>query len=268
MKCCICGTVKNCGGYLDRIFNNMEQIGALFDNYVIIIYYDYSNDDTLQKIKDYQQRNNKLQFFVNKSPLTPYRTHNIAKGRNFCIQAIRNNYSDWDHFIMMDCDDVCAGNMNLDVLKRKLNLSGWDSLSFNRDEYYDIWALSIRPYIFSFNHFNNSSWVLINMRQHVSSLLNQMPQNGLLMCSSAFNGFAIYKTEKFLNCNYDGNPRLDFIPKNLLKMNMRVNKSPIIMKDVPGENGSIYQDCEHRSFHMEAINKNGARIRISPEKLF
>jgi len=27
-------------------------------------------------------------------------------------------------------------------------------------------------------------------------------------------------------------------------------------------------DCEHRSFHIQAINKNQARIRISPEVLF
>ena len=26
MKCCICGTVRNCGKYLDKIFSIMEQI--------------------------------------------------------------------------------------------------------------------------------------------------------------------------------------------------------------------------------------------------
>ena len=58
MNCCICGAVKNVGPYLDKIFSNIEQLGSLFENYVIIFYYDHSNDDTLQKMKDYQQKVN------------------------------------------------------------------------------------------------------------------------------------------------------------------------------------------------------------------
>ncbi len=38
MNCCICGPVKNCGPFLDKIFENMEKIGSLFDDYQIIIY--------------------------------------------------------------------------------------------------------------------------------------------------------------------------------------------------------------------------------------
>jgi hypothetical protein len=36
----------------------------------------------------------------------------------------------------------------------------------------------------------------------------------------------------------------------------------------PLEEQTDEPDCEHRAFHMMAIDKNGARIRISPEKLF
>ena len=50
MNCCIRGTVKNVGPYLDKIFSNIEQLGALFENYVIIFYYDHSTDNTLQKM--------------------------------------------------------------------------------------------------------------------------------------------------------------------------------------------------------------------------
>ena len=31
---------------------------------------------------------------------------------------------------------------------------------------------------------------------------------------------------------------------------------------------SEHEDCEHRSFHLDSINKKNARIFISPEKLF
>ncbi len=67
MKCCICGTVRNCEKYLDKIFSNMEKLGKIFHDYRIILYYDKSVDNTLNKMKLYQQKNDKLLFYVNKS---------------------------------------------------------------------------------------------------------------------------------------------------------------------------------------------------------
>ena len=66
---------------------------------------------------------------------------------------------------------------------------------------------------------------------------------------------------------YDGRVRTDLIPQTYLKAHSKVANSPLIYKDYGNVNG-FYEDCEHRAFHLEAINKNGARIRISPEILF
>ena len=57
INCCICGTVKNCGKYLPKVFSNVEKIGNLFNDYEIIVYYDNSNDDTLQQLLEYQNIN-------------------------------------------------------------------------------------------------------------------------------------------------------------------------------------------------------------------
>ena len=78
---------------------------------------------------------------------------------------------------------------------------------------------------------------------------------------SAFNGFAIYKTNKFINCRYDGSLNLNYIPKKLLLENIKFSGKMIL-------NNEKKQDCEHRSFHFEAIIKNHAKIRISPLCLF
>ena len=67
MNCCICGPVKNCGPYLDKVFENIEKIGSLFDDYKIVIYYDKSKDNTLQKLKEYQSRNPRMILYVNKN---------------------------------------------------------------------------------------------------------------------------------------------------------------------------------------------------------
>ncbi len=260
MNCCICGTVKIVGQYLDKIFSNIEKIGSLFDNYVIIFYYDHSNDNTLQKMKDYQQKVGveRFIFYVNKIEISKYRTHRIANARNNCLQIVKNNYSTWPFFIMIDCDDKCSENVKINVLQKYLRRNDWDSLSFNKKDYYDCWALSIKPYMFSCHHFNSNN-VVGKLLQYITQLLKQVPPGGLLKCASAFNGFAIYRTEKFLNCTYDGKFRLDLLPSKYLKENMKVCKSGIHLGP---------EDCEHRAFHFEAIHKNNARIRISPEIVF
>ena len=259
MSCCICGAVKNVGKYLDKIFSNIEKIGSLFENYVIIFYYDHSTDNTLQKMKEYQAKVgvDRFIFYVNIVPISKYRTHRIANARNNCLQIIKNNYIDWPYFIMIDCDDRCSENVKINILKKYLGRNDWDSLSFNKKDYYDIWALSIRPYMFSFVHFKSNA--LISMKKYIDKLLKKVPPGGLLKCASAFNGFAIYRTNKFINCVYDGRPRLDLIPNSVLKTNKKVLNSEIY---------SGAEDCEHRSFHLEAIRKYGARIRISSEIVF
>jgi hypothetical protein len=94
----------------------------------------------------------------------------------------------------------------------------------------------------------------------VTDILKIMPENKLVRCFSAFNGFAIYKMPKFINCKYDGTFRLDYIPKKMIdenikyagKMDMTQNK----------------EDCEHRHFHFQAIRMHDAKIMISPLCLF
>jgi len=128
MNCCICGPVKNCGPYLDKIFENIEKIGTIFDNYALIVYYDKSDDDSLEKLKKYKEKNPKLELFVNLSQMLPYRTHNIAKARNHMLNRIKNNYSHFQYFIMMDFDDRCALDINLDVIKTTLIRNDWDAV--------------------------------------------------------------------------------------------------------------------------------------------
>jgi hypothetical protein len=88
MKCCICGTVRNCGKYMDNIFIIMEKIGSLFEDYKIILYYDASNDNTLEKLNNYFIKNDNIVLLINSDPLLNYRTHRIALERNKCLKHI------------------------------------------------------------------------------------------------------------------------------------------------------------------------------------
>ena len=260
MNCCICGTVRNCGKYLDKIFSNMESVGKLFNDYRIILYYDQSTDNTFKKIKEYSKKNDKVLFFINRSPLLKYRTHRIALGRNFCIKKIKEQFSDYPFFIMMDCDDRCARNMNLNILNKYLYNDSWDALSFQHPcGYYDTWALSILPHVLSCHHSVNQS----GGAKKINRIISNAPPNHLITCLSAFNGFSIYRTEKFLNCHYDGRFRLDYFPKWMLKIHFMFNGGIIVNRK-----SRFTEDCEHRHFHIQSILQNNSRIRICPKSLF
>ena len=275
MNCCICGPVKNCGPYLQKVLENMAKIGCLFEDYQIIIYYDKSCDNTLDILKKYQETNNKMIFYVNQNPVTPFRTHNLAIARNFCLNFIRQNRVKFPFFIMMDCDDVNCKEVNTDILKKYLYSNNWDGLSFNTSpKYYDIWGLSIYPFCFSYNHFENNVKYYNIIQNYLDELLKKASsENALLSCISSFNGFSIYRTNKFLNSYYDGKIRLDLIPKANLAANKNVTKSRLVYKQYFKPDGTInvdarYEDCEHRAFHIQATKNSGARIMISPDVLF
>ena len=275
MNCCICGPVKNCESYLPKVLENMEKIGALFDDYKILIYYDKSRDNTLNILKQYQNKNNKMLFYVNKQPVSQFRTHNIAIARNFCLNFVKQNREKYPFFIMMDCDDVNCKEINTNNLKKYLYRNDWDGLSFNTvPKYYDIWGLSIYPFCFSYNHFDNNVKFYTIMQDFVDRLLKKAKsENRLLECISSFNGFSIYRTNKFLNTYYDGRIRLDIIPKQNLEAHKKVTKSKLVFKQYFKPDGTInvdgrFEDCEHRAFHIQARQNSGARIMISPDVLF
>jgi len=269
MNCCICGPVKNCGPYLKTVLNNIEQIGSLFDDYIIILFYDHSTDDTLQILKNYSNKpNSKLFFYVNKKPVSKFRTHNIAFARNWCHQFVKKNHEKYPFFIMMDFDDVNCKNINTKTLEKYLKRENWDALSFQTSpHYYDILGLYIWPYCFSYKNLNHNVKNYDIIQKYVEKKLSNLPPNGLLPCISAFNGFAIYRTHKFLNTYYDGRIRSDLIPLQNMKAHMAATKSNLVYKKYVTVDGR-YEDCEHRAFHIQARQNSRARIMISPEILF
>jgi hypothetical protein len=210
-----------------------------------------------------------IEIILNDEKLSEYRTFNIAKARNSIIEYIKNdNDPSFEYFIMMDMDDVCAKLIDQpNILENYLLKDTWDSLSFNKNEYYDIWALSIEPYLFSCWNFVDSTGCSDSVhliRKYITDLLDKIPKDELLSCHSAFNGFAIYKKEKFINCTYnaDINKNIELLGKDLIHVQEKYYNKRFFIKS------NDLQDCEHRYFHLEAIIKNNARIRISPLKLF
>jgi len=267
MKGVICLSIYNNEFGLPYCLNNIAKLAQCFDTLHVVAFYDESHDHSLHILHDFNRNNSiNLTILVNNNAKLAERTANIAFARNALLDYVRTNFADYDYFIMMDTNEYsCIGDIQLDVFKDAIDKRDlWDAISFDRDAgYYDTWALSFDPFIYSFFHFKDWKNVVEEMRIAFNSLLNDYKTNypdKLIPVYSAFNGFAIYKTSKFLNCSYSSNIDLDMFPHDSINKQielMNVDVIPI-----------LNNDCEHRKFHLEAIKKNGAKIMISTKSLF
>lgn len=273
--CIVCLPIYNCGEYLANIFDNLLKIKTLFNNYTIIFGYDHCKDNSLNILKEFELKNNliniNINIIINNNKRLKYRTHNLEIIRNLMIDYIYKNYSNYDYFIMMDSDDVCSKPINLNILKKHLyNSIFWDSLSFNKINYYDIWALQYEPFINHCRCFGFNSWPIIYfIKDDITNKLNNLKENKYLEVYSAFNGFAIYKLKKFINCKYDGITQKYFKEENILNMIEYLNNSNI--KNIRGKKIILTEgkeNCEHIGFHIDSIKKNNAKIMITKDFLF
>lgn len=275
MQSFICGCVRNSASFLPKVFDNIDKIAKLFSDYQIVISFDTSQDNSYEILLEYKEKyGERMQIVLNPHQLSLSRTQNISNARNRIIEYIYNDTSPrYEYFIMMDMDDVCSGEFHVDVLEKCLHRNDWDSLSFNRRFYYDIWALSIEPLYISCWHWTKdwirgSNLFAVLMKSYIEQKLAETPQSELLDCRSAFNGFAIYRTSKFAQCVYNNSfiENLKMLSYSEIENNIRnFNRYDESVKFVWT---NVDDDCEHKYFHIHAANKNGAKIKICPLILF
>jgi hypothetical protein len=257
-SCLICGCVKNCEEYLDKVFDNILKIQSLFDKSKIIISFDLSEDFTLLKLIQLKKIYD-IEILVNNDKLSQIRTLNIERARNKIINKIYKEYSDYEYFIMIDMDDVSTKPIDIEILKEALDKNSmWDGLFFNNENYYDFWALNFKDFQYSCWHCNDVK-KLINIMN--DEFKKECIDKEFIECQSAFGGFGIYKTEKFKNCFYSSLIDLSLFNINNIQNVYNNYKINYII------NSEIY-DCEHRYFHLNAIKNNSARLMIYNKNLF
>ncbi len=102
--CCICLCVYNNEEGLPKVFNNIIKLKEIF-KLNVIVFYDISNDKSLDILYYYKNIFTNMDIIINEKEKTTIRTRNIANARNALLQTIRNKYSDFDYFIMMDSNE-------------------------------------------------------------------------------------------------------------------------------------------------------------------
>ena len=285
--CYFCGCAKDCAQYIPKVVENIHKLGEVFDEYSICIYFDTTeikNDPTLRALIiekiNANKRGIKMEIIKNNLPLTKVRTQNIAKGRNILIEYVEevNIINNWKYFIMIDMDNVNAIKVNPEVLKMYLSSPEdnnceieWDSLSFNRTDYYDLWALSIEPFVYSIWHWSpNPRALLPILSKYIITRLNEIKKKGtneLLPCISAFNGCAIYKCDSFKGIRYKWHIDSIKFPSEMIYRQCNISNGQLITTYSPNPTVND-SDCEHRSFHYSAIKNRNAKIMISPLCVF
>jgi hypothetical protein len=265
VACCLC--VRNCESYLTDIFKNLDLLSNEFLQFNVIFVYNDCSDNSEQLLQTYKNSKNFNVILINfTSNNSSFRTVRIANARNLCIDIIYNQLKNIDFHFMIDADDVNISPWNIQLIKKYINEDTWDSISFNREYYYDIWALLFKNYkhhAWGYCHPNAGCVITLMKKDIKKSLKNLESEIDLLDCYSAFNGFAIYRTEKFKNIKYDGiySNIKQFISENDKQHTLEYiqNRIPINIKI----NENCFELCEHLYYHLSAIKFNNCRIRIS-----
>ena len=263
----VCGCAMNCSEYIEGVFENIERLKEVFDLKGVIVSYDDSTDDTYQKLTEKKELYNVMIVRGNKPRLEcrkdgVIRVVNICNARNIYMNALEALSEKPEYFIVMDMDDVCSGELRIETIKDAMTDSDkWDGLTFDNPRYYDFWALSIRP--FTVNCFMSSD-VLKTMQLMLKSLvISRGDENRYISCESSFNGFGIYKSDKYINIRYsythDPSQHVTFDVLSCLN---------VYGIKYPGFLQAGVLDCEHRHFNITAKKDNGAVLKIFKTQLF
>jgi len=258
MACCM--TVRNCAPFLPKVLDNVDRLRTLFHDFVVIVAYDNCNDGTEQLLTNYQYRSSFPVYLLNGENTSPHRTVRIANARNRCLDkldALKLDALKIDIHFMVDADDVNIEPWNITLIRYYLQRKDWDVMTFNRKNYYDIWALMYPP-------FQHHCWGFSNRSRDVVDYMQKDIQNKLMKCDelfccqSAFNGFAIYRTSTFRSIRYNGeykNVRQWITDTSRMNTLKAFKDMGILTLDE-----SFVQCCEHLYYHLSVPH---ARIYIS-----
>lgn len=265
MNVVICMCVYNNEAGLSAVLRNICLLKPMFNELKILVAYSFSHDQSLSILMNNADELS-IEIIQVDVIQNVNKTRNISNARNALLQKIRDKYSYFPYFIMMDANEYsCIGEINTDLISESLSRHNeWDAISFNREAgYYDHWALSISPYVYSFCHFVDFKIAVTKMRDYFNPILDDYVKNKsneYISVLSSFNGFSIYKMDKFIDCNYNDIIDLSLFPPNSIYEHIQTVGINI--------KTHLIFDCEHRHFHLQAIQKNNAQIKICPKYLF
>lgn len=265
----LCFTIRDCAPYLPAVYENIDKLRNACKRLHCVFVFDNCSDGSQRLLEQYRASRPDVLVIELHNP-SPFRTVRIARARNACLDAVYNRLPPGiKHHMMIDADDKGAFVWNIQTIVKHLNNvhdDNWDCISFNRKDYYDAWALM-------FGSFKHHCWGFAPGHGFkISSIMTGAISQALRASTkpsvevySAFNGFAIYKTERFRGYRYDG------LYKNCAPLLSDADRNETVRHLSQSHNfktrlGLTRQCCEHLYYHLCA-RKDGRVIKISTETL-
>jgi hypothetical protein len=261
LKALFAGCARDCAVALPSVLDNVDKLSSLYAAAAFVFVENDSKDDTKQLLKEWcdKKRTALLITLDGLLSMQPVRGLRLEHARRQYLAALKTYFSDYSHLIVLDCDQVNAGEIDLNAVQRAIEFLESDrshaGVFSNQDgDYYDMWALRHRE------RCPGDIWeevldCMLALRISDREAFNRtfakrtfsLPSTaGPLEVDSAFGGLGIYKVGCVLRNagNYVGYKR-----KQILTMNG------------PHEVG--WEVCEHVSFNF-GFRQHNERLFILP----
>jgi hypothetical protein len=260
-KVLFAGCARSCASALPEVLKNIERMASLWGEAAFVFAENDSNDTTRTILETWcgARPRARVYSFDRLAEFCPKRTIRLEKLRKHCLSVLRADYADYTHLAVFDCDEVNAGGLDLEGVRRAVAFleaeperagvfAGQDGI------YYDLWAFrhpelcpgdiweEVYDYAVAHNTTDEEAF-----RERFNKRLFPLPRSAPpLEADSAFGGLGIYKVPSVLR-----NPRSYCGHK----------KKTVPYKGARREVG--WEVCEHVAFHA-GFRERGEKLFVLP----
>lgn len=228
-KVVICGVGRDIGPRLPYTIEIMEQIGALFEDYKIVVYENNSKDNTILLLKDWEAYNSKVlvqsenlseedltAIVINRNDdKSVFRPELISRARNIVLDIVMSKaYEDYTYIIWMDMDFKIPPSYE-GIIETFETDREWDAvLAYGIDPpgtYWDWYAFRDAVYPLGSELLGNTWW-------YMPKSFSLTPESDWYPVYSAFGGCGIYKKNSIKGCRYSATvtPDLEYCANELI----------------------------------------------------
>jgi len=209
-KVLICGICRNIEPAVPNSIRSIEELGAHFLDYRVVIYENNSHDKTKELLKKWSKKNRKVTFLSEHVSKKQYarelamrlnnRTEAIARARNKVLDvALSKKYDDYKYVIWADLDFLTPWDVENVVQTILHPEQEWDAvLAYGN---YDLFAFRDERCPIGFELVGFNYWNLLDPIRKEFTMENDDPWRKVY---SAFGGLGIYKRSSIQGCRYSG----------------------------------------------------------------
>ncbi len=204
----VCGLARNCKDQIDKHIDLINRLGKYFKEYKIVIFENNSDDGTREKISSYGEidligNNDGADF---SSGYEESRIQRLANYRSQVQNYIKNNYSDYDHVIIIDFDIKLwsiDGILTSLAWDRDFDVMGSVSLLYRSEEHSEDGFIHYDRWAFKFHTWHEEFSIAQEMDMRWFTYWKPPIGAKPIECLSVFGALAIYKINAYLSGYYD-----------------------------------------------------------------